>query len=165
MEALYPLIALGGFVYFFSEYSASYDFGLIKNGLDVPHIAAWAFRAAVSVGVILISLSVFKLNLWNGLILSVPVAFSFSALFRVSLNRKRGKVPEYISPSAWYDWQFLRDVLPYATRDIAKSVHKELYGKDKSYTDSVHRAGAKAFITEWVLTAAGCVTHVFFYIP
>lgn len=82
--------------------------------------------------------------------MALPIGALFSSVFRFTLNRLRGLDWRYVSPSSWYDWQFLR--LTHAGYDGQRGDAIEWHGRRYSfllvYSKDVHRAGLLAYIAE-----------------
>ena len=47
-------------------------------------------------------------NYWRGLWMAMMGWAAFTMFFRACLNWMRGKALTYVSPSNWYDWQWIR---------------------------------------------------------
>jgi len=129
-----------------AEYASRDDFQQIGKGSKIRHGIQWLFRAAV------VGLACY---LDNCLLYAVPLAFLFSAVFRWRLNELRKLDWRYISPSAWYDWMFLRCCGFYG-----KSNQMEHWGRSyRTYhgwwRKQVHRAGTLAYIFEAVVFVVG----------
>lgn len=123
----------------------------IRNGKDINHPVRWAIRAAIEVGVSLVTMPIG----WEGVLVTIAAAFLFSALFRFLLNTMRGRHWAYVSPSSWYDWQFIR--LTYAGANMRRkegiSRHVIRYNWLDIYPKDIHRAGTLAYIFEAVVFA------------
>jgi hypothetical protein len=81
----------------------------IRNGKNINHPVRWVLRAAIEVGASLVF--AFTRNELIGIrlaLVTIAAAFLFSALFRFLLNTMRGRHWAYVSPSSWYDRQFIR---------------------------------------------------------
>lgn len=89
--------------------------------------------------------------------MALPMGALFSSVFRFTLNRLRGLDWRYVSPSSWYDWQFIR---AYRTQvlfadgpasdqreqDVLR--HGRRYEASGSYRIKIHRSGLLAYIVE-----------------
>lgn len=134
-------------------WSAVDDAEQIAAGERLNKPLQWCFRAF---GVTAFCLAA---GLWW---MALPMGALFSMVFRFVLNRLRGLDWRYVSPSSWYDWQFIRayrtqvlfahgpasdqreqDVLRHGSR-------YECYG---SYRIKIHRAGLLAYIAEAIVIA------------
>jgi hypothetical protein len=163
------MIALGIFtlIALFAVFEAWQDFEIINNHEEVEHINAWMLRAFVTCylwGAASIWIG------WDAAIYAVASAFLFSAVFRISLNRMRGKDWRYIAPwGNYYDRLFYyltffiegqgwpRRVLRW---DLVAQAYKEGWLYDGvilwGVRNRVHRAGLYAYITELTIATA-CV--------
>lgn len=129
----------------------------IANGERIDHAAEWTERAGM-VGIICASL--YLISPWAGildLLLSMlGCAMLFAPVHRFTLNKLRGLDWRYVSPSSWYDWQFLR--LTHAgydgERDEAIEWHGRRYSLLLVYSIDVHRAGLLAYAVEAILCIA-----------
>ena len=110
----------------FAWWCAMDDAEAIAEGRKIRHGLQWCMRAA-------------WVLLWCGLfdawLLALPLAFLFSGVFRVFLNRLRGLDVRYISDSNEYDWLFIAMFSDY------KAGH--------------HRAGTIAYVFEALAYGAG----------
>lgn len=136
-----------------AELSARDDARQIRRGLIIDHAMQWYIRALVVIGVCL----VFCVP-W----LSIGLAGLFSAVFRWRLNKLRGLDWRYVSPSSWYDWQFIR--LTHGgydgQRDDAMEWHGRRYGLLMVYARDIHRAGTIAYIFEGLVFAGVLTLHL-----
>ena len=127
----------------------------IRNGKDINHGVRWALRAAVEVGA---TLAVMPFG-WGAVMTTLAAAFLFSALFRFLLNTMRGRDWRYVSPSSWYDWQFIHITLRWINQvDYRKRVtegHASAYNSAglTEYDKRIHQAGTLAYIFEAVVFA------------
>ena len=126
----------------------------IRNGKDINHGVRWALRAAIEVGVTLAAMPFG----WGALLTTIAAGFMFSALFRFLLNTMRGRHWAYVSPSSWYDWQFLKRIWftvdGYVTTQMhAVIYHNKVYPNGPFYLSANHRAGTLAYIFEAVVFA------------
>jgi hypothetical protein len=82
----------------FAWWCAMDDAEAIAERRKIRHGLQWCMRAA-------------WVLLWCGLfdawLLALPLAFLFSGVFRLCLNRLRSLDVRYLSPSSWYDWTFI----------------------------------------------------------
>jgi hypothetical protein len=123
--------------------SAWYDKVRIAWGHDILHVPRWLVRAAlVTLAAVVFGEPWMVLGLWG----------LFSAVFRYSLNRWRGKDWRYLSPSNWYDtaFIFLVDTSEWLGRKAEQDIHGVLYSAPDSgwYRKDIHRAGTLAYIVE-----------------
>jgi hypothetical protein len=136
--------------------SAWYDKVRIAGGHDILHVPRWLIRAAlVSIAALLFGHPWMVLGLWG----------LFSAVFRFALNRWRGKDWRYVSPSNWYDWQFIRHTiaaipLPQSWREEIESNHGFDYAYSPNYRDEIHRAGTIAYAVEVVAFVVVAYLHL-----
>jgi len=156
------MIALGIFtiIALFAVFEAWQDFEIINNHEEVEHINAWMLRAFVTCylwGAASIWIG------WDAAIYAVASAFLFSAVFRYALNRMRVLDWRYVSPSNWYDWQFIRHTLGWVNKMNYQARVREFHGINyfepvgtPEYPVRIHRAGLYAYITELTIATA-CV--------
>ena len=134
-----------------AELSARDDFRQIGNDEKIRHVIQWCIRAAI-VGAACIADWYWFNSPWYTVI---GMAGLFSAFFRWRLNSLRGLDWRYVSPSSWYDWQFIR--LTHAgydgQRDDAIEWHGIRYNNLQLYPNDIHRAGLIAYIVEVVVFA------------
>lgn len=105
-------------------------------------------------------------ELWPALPLIAISWASFTAPFRFVLNRKRGLDWRYVSPSNWYDWQFI--VFAWylwgnrtAIRKYRESVVKGWYSGEIDRQEDAHRAGLLAYILETTVLALAIAALLF----
>ena len=110
-----------------AELSAREDAWQIRRNLIIDHVMQWYIRAVVVLGVCWVCGVP-----W----LSIGLAGLFSAVFRLRLNRLRGKDWRYVSFSNWYDTMFL------------------------NMTRSVYAAGTIAYIFEGLVFAGVLGWHL-----
>lgn len=77
---------------------------------------------------------------------AVGIGALFSMVFRLTLNRLRGLDWRYVSPSSWYDWQFMR-IVGYTERE-QWHLYGETYKTSYYVRRATHRAGLLAYIVE-----------------
>jgi hypothetical protein len=137
----------------------------IGSNKRINHIGAWTVRALVT-GIVWATAS-FKIG-YSAIPCAIGSAFLFSAVFRYSLNRMRGLDWRYVSPSSWYDWQFIRHTLGWGNKINYRKRVREFHGINyfepvgtPEYPVRIHRAGTIAYITEAAITTA-CVLWVVF---
>ena len=153
----------------FAVLSGWYDARDIRLKRDIDHGVRWAFRAMVVGVASCIAMMFTDRPLWHVLPLAVGCGFLFSAVFRLSLNLWRGLDWRYVSPSSWYDWQFLRSVgYHWREADIEQHASKyygigDLAVFQHQYRSNVHHAGLLAYTTEAVVFALtvwwACLHH------
>ncbi len=105
--------------------------------------------------------------------ISIPATTAMWAwwtmIFRLTMNlsRKRPKRDwRYVSPSNWYDWQFIRHTiaalpLPHSFREEVNSNHRFDYNNSPNYRSEIHRAGTIAYIFEACVLAASVVGLIY----
>lgn len=120
-------------------WSAADDAEQIALNERIHHVRQWFIRASL-VGLVC---------LCAGLpLFAIPMGALFSMVFRFTLNRLRDLDWRYVSPSSWYDWQFIRLTMG-------------RYPRDQAYDDwfilglcqDANRAGLLAYIAEAVVIA------------
>lgn len=133
------------------------DYQTIKLGIDVDHDKGLARRVRLgAIGWLFFSLvlSLAKGEIYHPPLLWIPAGWAlWTMLFRFLLNKSRDKDWRYVSPSNWYDWQFLKrtwfTINGYiTTQKHAIVYHGKVYGSGPFYTKAVHRAGLLAYIFE-----------------
>jgi len=143
----------------YAVFEAWMDNERIEAHERIDHIEGWVIRAIVTI--FIWTVASFKIGL-DAIPCAIGSAFLFSAVFRYSLNRMRGKDWRYVSPSSWYDWFFLQvAVLMIMGRKNYLVNPSGRYAENEHYRARVHRAGTIAYITEATITAA-CVLWVVF---
>ena len=118
-------------------YDASDDAEAIQRAQE------WMARAAA---VLLVCLTIGEL--W----MAVPGGALFSTVFRARLNNLRGLPEWYISPSNWYDWQFLR----LTWRPYDRSNLQAAWAKEWNAPQTVD-AGALAYVTEMMVVVCALI--------
>jgi len=141
----------------FAVLSGWYDARDIRLKRDIDHSVRWTFRAMVVGIASCIALMLTDRPVWHLLPLAVGCGFLFSAVFRLSLNLWRGLDWRYVSPSSWYDWQFIRNTLGWVNprRSMAVAEHTRNYhsGSFPEYAYNIHRAGLISYAFELVVFA------------
>jgi hypothetical protein len=168
-------LAYAAIVITFAELCSKWDAEEIAyrtrtNGLSLDHAPMWRFRAgfvaALALGVWLLANHEAPQH-WS---LLLPLlgfgAFAFSAWFRYRLNKRRGRDWRYVSPSNWYDWQFIRHTLGWVNKRDYQARVREFHGINyfepvgtPEYFMRIHRAGTIAYYCELTITAA-CILWV-----
>ena len=147
---------IAAFALFFAHYCAWDDFTQIGKDEPVHHVKQWLIRAGISVAAIIIISGVGEvLTLRMFGLMSVAVAFLFSAWFRYRLNKLRGLEWYYMGPvlsdrtkkDSWYDG--LYHWLAYAI-----SGFNAVYYDGYHTTYSLNTPGKIAYATEITLTIA-----------
>lgn len=88
-------------------------------------------------------------------LLFAPMGWAaFTMLFRFALNAGRGLDWRYVSPSNWYDWQFLR-LTTFGQMQRGEWIDSWSVW---SLTDSARRAGAYAYAFEATVLLASAIT-------
>jgi len=133
------------------------DYRTIKLGIEVDHAKGLARRVRLgAIGWVIMAFAACLSTLtvyWSAL-LWIPAGWAlWTMLFRFLLNKSRGNDWRYVSPSNWYDWQFLKRIWftvdgHSTTRKHAIVYHGRVYGSGPFYTKAVHRAGLYAYIFE-----------------
>jgi hypothetical protein len=94
----------------FAQGEAEHDYSRILRRLPIHHGRRLVVRL-ISAGAIWAGVAWFRglsHPLWHGLLL-IPMGWAvWTMYFRFGLNFLRGLDVRYLSPSSWYDWQFLR---------------------------------------------------------
>lgn len=133
----------------FAWWCAMDDADAIADGRKIRHGLQWALRAAWVLG---------WCWLFDAWLLALPLAFLFSGVFRLCLNRLRGLDVRYVSPSNWYDYLFIitqsrgARTLP---KDLTEAAHPLSYAHGGVYTKDIHRAGTIAYVFEAVAYGVG----------
>ncbi|TXH54434.1 MAG: hypothetical protein E6Q97_10955 [Desulfurellales bacterium] len=126
---------------------AADDFKQILNDEEINHKKQWITRAAFVATYLFFCGDVWWI---------IGLAGLFSAVFRWDLNGRRGKDWRYVSPSSWYDWQFIRWA-PFfrgsnrVGRKVSASFMCRVYAINEHLQASIHRAGLLAYIIEALL--------------
>jgi hypothetical protein len=172
----------------YAVFEAWQDFERIEAHERIDHIEGWVIRAIVTI--FIWGVASFKIGL-DAIPCAIGSAFLFSAVFRYSLNRMRGKDWRYVSPSSIYDsWWILCSIMvgqlditwrdQFTVKEARRIMQdhgvlikaSEVHWIDRTdgpdlnllpswYVKQVHRAGPIAYITEFTITAA-CVLWVVF---
>lgn len=131
--------------------SAANDAERIALNEKIHHVRAWFIRAAF-VAIVCIAAG----HPW----LTVGMGALFSMVFRFTLNDVRELDWRYVSPSSWYDWQFIRHTLGWVNRlryrERVIGSHGINYFEPiatPEYPVRIHRAGLLAYIAEAVVIA------------
>lgn len=131
------------------------DYTSIQDNVEINHRKGWVRRASIMVVILLLT----RNHPMAAAALAVSCAFLFSLCFRRFLNLRRGLDVNYVSPSNWYDWQFLRWTLGWINttnyRQRVREQHAHNYQSllYPAYRDGVHRAGRWSSGTEILLSA------------
>ena len=131
----------------------------IRNGKNINHPVRWVLRAVVECLASVVCYYVLMMpKLADAVAMLVGCGFLFSALFRFLLNTTRGRHWAYVSPSSWYDWQFLKRTWftmdgHVTTQMHAVIYHNKVYPNGPFYLLANHRAGTLAYIFEAVVFA------------
>ncbi len=141
----------------FAVWCACDDDLQIAMNKPVKHVQQWLLRASV------VTLLCVVVGMpW----LAIGLAGLFSAVFRYALNRLRGLSPWYVSPSNWYDWQFIKRTR-WFTLDLVKQprtqammYHQVAYNDAPYYVTSIHRAGRIAYAVELLAFVTVLLMHV-----
>ena len=146
------------FISALAVYCAWDDANEIKNDEKILHLLQWCIRFLVAVGMVAV-VAGFGLK---ATFLAIGSGASFSMVFRYCLNRMRGLDWRYVSPSSWYDWQFIRHSLDWINkgsgyRGRVLEEHQSSYfsGNFPAYVRCIHRAGLVAYVLELVVLV-GC---------
>ena len=132
----------------FAVLSGWWDARDIRLNKDIDHSVRWAFRAMVVGVASCIAMMFTDRPVWHVLPLAIGCGFLFSFVFRLSLNLWRGLDWRYVSPSSWYDWQFLRITWhPIPREELVEAWHVYMAGRPTP------RAGLLAYALELVVFA------------
>ena len=129
-----------------AEYAARDDFHQIGNDDKIRHGIQWLFRASV------VTLACWLSGTWW---LAFGMAGLFSAYFRWRLNTLRELDWRYVSPSSWYDWQFIRLTMGRYSREQALEDWFIL-----GLCQDALRAGTLAYIFEALLFVGVMVAYI-----
>jgi len=115
----------------------------------IDHLVGWVTRAAFMVFAVggLYGMGAITSG-WQVVAALIGSACAFSACFRWRLNKWRGVRAVYISPSSWYDWQFLRLFLPFDRTEAVEAWHIYMDSRD------ARKAGMVAYMTEGTMVLA-----------
>lgn len=136
------------------------DYQTIKLGIDVDHAKGLARRVRLgAIGWVIMTMCacLSTLTVYWAALLWIPAGWAlWTMLFRFLLNKSRGLDWRYVSPSNWFDWQFLKRIWftvdgHSTTRKHAIVYHGKVYKSGPFYTKAVHRAGLLAYIFEAVI--------------
>lgn len=152
--------------------NGKWDALMIRVGEEIKHAKRLKIRvvgmgiiASIAFGFWCIAAALWGFSVWSGLFLFPAVWAWWTMRFRWVLNRERGLDWRYVSPSNWYDWQFIRHMLGWSklSRKNAMEDHKHTYhaGDFPLYRRNIHRAGILAYIVE-SLVFIGSVAGMFF---
>jgi len=138
----------------YAVFEAWRHFLRIEEHKRINHIGAWTVRALVTC--LILGLASFKLG-YSAIPCAIGSAFLFSAVFRYCLNSMRGLHWAYLSPSAHYDWLFMRLTGKFGNRaSLIKEWPSDYHGSNEvtDYVhDITHRAGTIAYIIEVAILA------------
>lgn len=96
------------FISAWAIYCAWDDQQQIQRGQRILHALQWAARTSLVVAVLaLFTDNSHFYSLPQIMFLAIGSGALFSMVFRYCLNRMRGLDWRYVSPSSWYDWQFI----------------------------------------------------------
>ena len=147
------------FVLLYALAEARHDYNKIQAGKEIDHLERWVLRA----GVVTLVVAVFVLPMrWKALLLLPIGAFGFSAAFRWTLNRMRGKHWAYIAPwSSLYDRFFFG--LSFGSWPTERDVelYKEMYEVSNAVGSWIHSAGRLAYLTEITIAVAAIAVALF----
>lgn len=124
-------------------YNAGDDAAAIARGEAIDHAQEWMMRACAMLLVCLVIGEV-----W----MAIPGGALFSSVFRARLNDLRGLPAWYISPSNWYDWQFLR----WTWRPYDRANLQAAWRKEWNAPQTVD-AGALAYIAEVMVVVCAVI--------
>lgn len=139
----------------YADVAASVDSEEIAASIDIDHaaklkerIAHMACLYAMNVApVALVAFFVGQDYVVAPLMLGVIAWAAWTNRFRKSLNKKREFNVNYMSPSNWYDWQWIvggdKDTLSRAEA-IRDHRTRYFYRKEPEYMELIHGAAAKA---------------------
>lgn len=89
----------------FANRESLLDYTKISAHQKIDHISSWIYRATFALVIIFL---IPNTTLFDKFLLSIAVAFLFSAIFRFRLNGRRKKPLRYISTSNIYDSIFIK---------------------------------------------------------
>ena len=89
----------------FANRESLLDYIKILLHQKIDHISSWIYRATFALVIIFL---IPNTTLFDKFLLSIAVAFLFSAIFRFRLNGRRKKPLRYISTSNIYDSIFIK---------------------------------------------------------
>lgn len=142
-ELMLSLVTAG-----FAWWCAMDDAEAIAAGRKIRHGLQWALRAAWVLA---------WCWLFDAWLLALPLAFLFSGVFRVCLNRLRGLDVLYISPwSNFYDmvmWTLHGGFIPSPLN--WEDYRARYFDGETKYTKGLHRAGTIAYVFEAVAYGVG----------
>ena len=154
MILVYLIIAL------FAAYCAVDDLADIGSGRVIHHPVQWLIRAVVALAIVGIWWVGSEPHWTRVLFVTLACGPLFSLIFRLSLNRLRGKDWWYVSPSNLYDYLFM--VLSGAAEwkpkrwgwknymAFLRHSHWNNMELNGNYVDGVKRAGTLATVVETV---------------
>jgi hypothetical protein len=138
----------------FAVFEACEDFGLIADHNEVEHVYGWIWRAFITCCIWVFAAICIG---YSAIPCAIGSAFLFSAVFRYCLNSMRGLHWAYLSPSAHYDWLFMRLTGKFGNRaSLIKEWPSDYHGSNEvtDYVhDITHRAGTIAYIIEVAILA------------
>jgi hypothetical protein len=150
----------------YAMFEARQDFERIQEGDHIDHISEWFIRASVTL--FIWGVASFKIGI-DTIPCAIGSAFLFSAVFRYSLNKLRGKDWRYVAPwSAIYDcfWMMISiHITSFRFTDVRRmwptKAHLDGFrvfyvAESGVMTNAVHRAGTIAYAFE-VLILAVCI--------
>lgn len=127
----------------------------IERHRPINHGYALAFRLAIGYWMFaVLSVTHWLLAEDYRFLLLAPMGWAWwTSIFRFTLNKLRELDWRYVSPSNWYDWQFLKRTWFTAdglitTRDRASIYHTKVYPAGPLYEFANHRAGLYAYVFE-----------------
>ena len=144
----------------FSE--ACHHFKDIERHRPINHGYALAFRLAIG----FVMFAVLSVTHWllaedYRFLLLAPMGWAWwTAVFRFTLNNLREKDWRYVSPSNWYDWQWLNASFSGALRPSRNNVvHFSQLSNWPAYRKLSNRAGLYAYVFEALVFSASIAAY------
>ncbi len=146
------LFLIGILALAFSE--AQDDYEQIKGGDEINHGKQWVGRAGLVFSFAWVIVRFSYLSWWHMIPMLVGAAALFASVHRLLLNKWRGMRWYYISPSSWYDWQFLRIPMhPIDRTELVEAWHVYMAAAGAA------KAGRLAYFCE-ALVYVGCLIYL-----
>lgn len=119
------------------------DYWDITHRFRIAHGSSWVIRAGSVLLVIVWLAALSDRPWWIALTTAAGCGAMFSLVFRLALNKMREKSWKYLSPSAHYDWAFIRLFMRRYPREQALEDWVLL-----QYSQDARRAGVAASVFE-----------------
>lgn len=133
------------------------DYGEIRDAKDINHGLQWCIRAGGVVSLLVLWLIVGESQWPHVALTGLAMAPLFSGVFRIALNKLRGLDWRYVSPSNWYDWQFIRHTLGWINKRNYRNRVNEVHAigmhdaGTPDYPIRIYRAGLLAYAFELLM--------------